>query len=202
MQNSYKVAALTTYDMIHCPLKQAWAARTVAPPNDSNIPGLQGERTRLDDGRILVHDGNYITTKGRNVALKETTIVSVERPKAANQTLKLTLDWVMWVGRLFESAKGAEMLGGPTDLTITTMKPTTEKTPTGTDWVLGFEGGLMLEECCWIASNFWVLLGSVRHRCMKEMPRHRKNRPSVEPDNIQWLVNRNPVVKCKTCKGS
>ncbi|GAB7333147.1 hypothetical protein MBLNU13_g04810t1 [Cladosporium sp. NU13] len=92
MQNSYNVAALTTNDMINRPLKQAWATRTIAVPKDSSIPGLQGKRTRLDDGRILVHDGNYITKKGRNIRLEETTVVSIERPKAANQTLKLTLD--------------------------------------------------------------------------------------------------------------
>lgn len=92
MQNSYNVAALTTNDMIHRPLKQAWAARKIAAPKDSIIPGLEGERTRLEDGRILVHDGHYITKKGRNIQLEETTVVSIERPKAANQTLKLTLD--------------------------------------------------------------------------------------------------------------
>ena len=78
--------------MIHRPLKQAWAARKIAAPKDSIIPGLEGERTRLEDGRILVHDGHYITKKGRNITLEETTVVSIERPKAANQTLKLTLD--------------------------------------------------------------------------------------------------------------
>lgn len=56
-----------------------------------NHSGLRGERTRLHDGRILVYDGNYITKKGRNITLEETTVVSVERPKAANQTMKLTL---------------------------------------------------------------------------------------------------------------
>ena len=78
--------------MVTRPLKQAWAARTVVPPKDSAIPGLEGERTRLDDGRILVHDGHYITKKGRTIALEETTILSIERPRAATQTLKLTLD--------------------------------------------------------------------------------------------------------------
>jgi hypothetical protein len=91
MQNSYNVAALTTNDMVARPLKQAWATRTVAPPKDSVIPGLGGERTRLDDGRVLVHDGHYITKKGRTIALEETTIVSIERPKAATQSMKLTL---------------------------------------------------------------------------------------------------------------
>lgn len=43
--------------------------------------------------------GEYLYTKvatslnkGRNITLEETTIASIERPKAANQTLKLTLD--------------------------------------------------------------------------------------------------------------
>lgn len=92
MQHSYNVAALTKNDMVTRPLKKAWAGRTVVPPKDSNIPGLQGERTRLDDGRILVHDGNYITKKGRNITLKETTIVSIERSKAATQSMKLMVD--------------------------------------------------------------------------------------------------------------
>lgn len=92
MQHTYNVAALTTNDMVNRPLKQAWAARTVVPPKYSVIPGLGGERTRLDDGRVLVHGGHYITKKGRTIALEETTIVSVERPRAANQNLKLTLD--------------------------------------------------------------------------------------------------------------
>lgn len=61
MQNSYNFAALTTNDMAHRPIKQAWAMRTVAPPKDSIVPGLQGERTGLDDGRILVHESRYIT---------------------------------------------------------------------------------------------------------------------------------------------
>lgn len=92
MQHSYNVAALTKNDMVERPLKQAWAARTIALPKDSIIPGLRGKRTRLDDGRILVHDGNYITNKGRTIELEETTIVSIERPEAANQTMRLTLD--------------------------------------------------------------------------------------------------------------
>lgn len=92
MQHSCNVAALTKNDMVTRPLKQAWATRSIAVPKDSIIPGLQGERSRLDDGRILVHDGHYITKKGRKIALDETTIVSIEQPKAANQTLKLTLD--------------------------------------------------------------------------------------------------------------
>jgi hypothetical protein len=44
--------------------------------------------------------------------------------------------------------------------------------------------------------------GSGRRRCMQETPRHKNNRLSVRPDNVQWLVNRDPVVGCKTCKGS
>lgn len=92
MQNSYNVAALTTNDMVHRPIKQAWSTRKIAVPKDTIIQGLKGERTRLDDGRILVHDGQFITKKGRNITLYETTVVSIERPKAANQTLKLTLD--------------------------------------------------------------------------------------------------------------
>ena len=92
MQNSYNVLALTTNDMEKRPLKAAWAARRIAAPKNSTIPGLQGEQTPLADGRVLVHDGQYITNKGRTVALEETTIVSIEQPKAANQTLKLTMD--------------------------------------------------------------------------------------------------------------
>ena len=92
MQHSYNVAALTKNDMATRPIKQAWAARTVVPPKDSVIPGLGGESTRLYDGRVLVHDGHYITNKGRTITLNETTIVSIERPKAATQTRKLTLD--------------------------------------------------------------------------------------------------------------
>ena len=92
MQNSYNVAALTTNDMANRPLKQAWATRTVAPRQDIAIAGLGGKHARLDDGRILVHDGHFTTKKGRTIALEETTIVSIERPKTAGQTLKLTLD--------------------------------------------------------------------------------------------------------------
>ena len=92
MQHSYNVAALTTNDIEKRPLKQAWATRKIAAPKNSIIPGLEGERTPLTDGRVLVHDGQYITNKGRTVALEETTIVSIERPKAASQILKLTLD--------------------------------------------------------------------------------------------------------------
>ena len=92
MQNSYNVAALTTNDMAKRPLKRAWATRTVAPPKDSVIAGLGGKHARLDDGRILVHDGHYTTKKGRSIPFEETTIVSIERPKTAGQTLKLTLD--------------------------------------------------------------------------------------------------------------
>ena len=92
MQHSYNVAVLTTNDMEKRPFKQAWAARKIAAPKNSTIPGLQGERTPLADGRVLVHDGRYITYKGRTVALDETTIVSIQSPKAASQTLKLTLE--------------------------------------------------------------------------------------------------------------
>lgn len=92
MQHSYNVAALTTNNMVNRPLKQAWAARKIAAPKNSTIPGLHGESTPLADGRVLVHDGHYITNKGRTIALEETTVVSIERPKAANQSLKLTLD--------------------------------------------------------------------------------------------------------------
>lgn len=92
MQHSYNVTALTTNNMVKRPIKQAWAARTIAAPKNTFIPGLRGESTRLDDGRILVHDGHYITNKGRTIELEETTVVSIERPKAANQTMRLKLD--------------------------------------------------------------------------------------------------------------
>jgi len=92
MQNFYNVAALTTNDMANHPLKQAWAIRTVAPRQDSAIAGLGGKHARLDDDRILVHDGHYTTKKGRTIPLEETTIVPIERPRTAGQTLKLTLD--------------------------------------------------------------------------------------------------------------
>ena len=92
MQHSYNVSALTKNDMVTRQLKQAWAVRTVVPTKDSVIPGLGGQSTRLDDGRVLVHDGSYITKEGRTIELEETTIISIERPKATTQTLKLTLD--------------------------------------------------------------------------------------------------------------
>lgn len=92
MQSTYNVAALTTNDMANQPLKRAWAKRTVAVPKGSDIPGLEGRRARLGDGRVLVHDGTYNTKNGRAIELEETTIISIDHPKAANQTLKLTLD--------------------------------------------------------------------------------------------------------------